>query len=214
MRFPRPSGSRVAKSRLLIAVLAILFVAGCTTSEAGEPTSTDPQSPSSGEPTQDTSTSPSVDVPPPPRELSLEGLDPCTVITDDQRAQLKISNVRSRVGDDKIYKDMKECTLDADDADPFRTYTVIAVTNVDVSFWLSDERNADSELISIAGYPAAEFHTKGVQDSDCAVAVGVAKNQHLHVEMDPLSEDLKQDQICQASEQAAEMALQTLQTLR
>lgn len=214
MRFLRPSGSRVARSRLLIAVLGILFVAGCTTSEAGQATSTNTGSPSSTESTQDTSTSPSVDIPAPPRELSLVDLDPCTVLTDAQRAELKISNVRSRVGDTKIYKDMKECTFDADDAEPFRTYTVIAVTNVDVSFWLSERRNADSELISVAGYPAAEFHTKGVQDSDCAVAIGVAKNQHLHVEMDPLSEDLKQDQICQASEQAAEMALQTLQTLR
>lgn len=189
-------------------------MAGCTTSEAGEATSTNTQSTSTGESTQDTSTSPSVEIPPPPRDLSLADLDPCTVLTDAQRTQLQISDVRSRVGDTKIYKDMKECTFDADAAEPFRTYTVIAVTNVDVSFWLNERRNADAKLISIAGYPAAEFHTKGVQDSDCAVAVGVAKNQHLHVEMDPLSEDLKQDQICQASEQAAEMALQTLQTLR
>ncbi len=53
-----------------------------------------------------------------------------------------------------------------------------------------------------------------MEDSDCAVAVGVAENQHLHVEMAPLSEDLQQDQLCQGTEQAAEMALRTLQTLR
>lgn len=203
----------MGKSRLLIALLGLVLVAGCTTSEAGTPTSgATSESTSGSESPPDTSSS--VDIPPPPRELSLDGLDPCTVLTESQRAQLKISSVRSRVGDRNIYKDMKECTLDADAAEPFRTYTVIAVTDVDVSFWLNERRNADAKLISIAGYPAAEFHTKGVEDSDCAVAIGVAKNQHLHVEMDPLSEDLKQDQICQASEQAAEMALQTLQTLR
>ncbi len=199
----------------MAALLVVGVVAGCTTTEAGEATSrTNSQSTTGNEPTQDTSSPSSVEIPPPPRDLSLVDLDPCTVLTDPQRAQLQISNVRSRVGDTKIYKDMKECTLDADTAEPFRTYTVIAVTNVDVSFWLNERRNADAKLISIAGYPAAEFHTKGVENSDCAVAVGVAKNQHLHVEMDPLSGDLKQDQICQASEQAAEMAMQTLQTLR
>ena len=109
---------------------------------------------------------------------------------------------------------MKECTLDKISAEPFYVYNAIAVTNVDVSFWLNERRNADAKLISIGGYPAAEFHTKGVEDADCAIAIGVAKNQHLHVEFQPQSEDLKQDQICQRSEQAAEMALQTLQTLR
>ena len=125
-----------------------------------------------------------------------------------------MNDVDPSVGDSNIYKDMKECTLDADAAEPFITYNVIAVTNVDVSFWLNERRNADAELISVAGYPAAQFHTKGVEDSDCAVAIGVAKNQHLHVEMYPISEDLQQDQICQGTVQAAEMAMQTLQTLR
>ncbi|TDV50672.1 uncharacterized protein DUF3558 [Actinophytocola oryzae] len=145
----------------------------------------------------------------------MDGLDPCTLFTESQLAQLGVDSVKpGNGGGIKIYKDMKDCTLDKDAAEPFYSYSVIAVTNVDVSFWLNERRNADAALISVAGYPAAEFHTKGVEDSDCAVAVGVAKNQHLHVEMEPLSEDLKQDQICQRSEQAAEMAMQTLQTLR
>jgi len=155
-----------------------------------------------------------VEIPPPPRDLSLNDLDPCTLFSHEQQTQLGVDNVRQGVANGTIYEGMKECTLDRDSAEPFYGYSVIAVTNVDVSFWINERRNADAKLISIAGYPAAEFHTKGVQDEDCAVAIGVARNQHLHVEMHPLSEDLKQDQICQRSEQAAEMALQTLQTLR
>lgn len=203
--------SRSATVLPTVALLVLGVVAGCTTSEAGSATpGPTPESTTSSEPSSPSS----VDIPPPPRDLSLDGVDPCTLFTDAQRAQLKVVGVSAGAGETEIYKDMKECTLDADGAEPFVTYNVVAVTNVDVSFWLSERRNADAELISIAGYPAAEFHTKGVEDSDCAVAVGVAKDQHLHVEMAPISGEFTQEQICQASEQAAEMALQTLQTLK
>jgi hypothetical protein len=188
-------------------------MAGCTTSEAGE-AKPDPTSETSGEEPTSESSAPSVDVPPPPTQLSLDGVDPCALFTDPQRTQLKVNEARASVGDSEIYEDMKECTLDADAEEPFRTYNVIAVTNVDMSFWLDDGRNADAELISVGGFPAAEFKTKGVEGSDCAVALGVAENQHLHVEMVPISEELTQEELCQASEQAAEMALQTLQALK
>jgi hypothetical protein len=208
----------VNKPRLAAALLAVGLVAGCTTSEAGVPTSGGPisESTSGGELPSESSTPSSAVIPAPPREISLDGLDPCTLFSDEQKVQLGADRARPDDGASAgtIYKGMKNCTLDRVNSEPFFAIAVIAVTNVDINFWINEGSNADSKLISIAGYPAAEFHTKGVQDSDCAVAVGVAKNQHLHVEFHPLSEDLKQDQICQRSEQAAEMAMQTLQTLR
>jgi hypothetical protein len=198
---------------MAVALVAVGLVAGCTTSEAGEALPGKGSTPGSGSP-PDTSTSSSANIPPPPRDLSLEGLDPCGLFTDPQRGQLGIDSVRPGVSEGTIYEDMKNCSLEHETAEPFYGYDVVAVTNVDVSFWIDKPHNADVKLINIAGYPAAEFHTKGVQDADCAIALGVAKNQHLHVEIMPLSEDLKQDELCRRSEQAAEMALQTLQTLR
>lgn len=156
-----------------------------------------------------------MEIPPPPREISLDDLDACTLFTEPQRAELDVDQVRPNVaGGTTIYEGMKDCSLDKTAAEPFYGYHVIAVTNVDVSYWINQPTNTDAKLISIAEYPAAEFKTKGTEGADCAVAVGVAKNQHLHVEFHPLSEDLQQDEICQRSEQAAEMAIQTLQTLR
>jgi hypothetical protein len=198
-------------------ILTLGVVAGCTTSEPGQatPSGDSTTTDSSESPTDTSSESPEVEIPPPPKSLSLEGVDPCTLFTQAQRAELKVNKVRPKDdGGEDIYDGMKQCVLDADAAEPFITYQVIAVTDVDISFWLSEDRNADAELISVDGYPAAQFHTKGVEGSDCAIAVGVAENQHLHVEMAPLSEDLDQDAICQGSKQAAEMALQTLQTLK
>jgi hypothetical protein len=195
----------------------VAFLAACTTSEAGTPSpSADSGSTGSEQPSSTTSEPPSVEVPPRPRDLSLDGLDPCTLFTDTQRAQLRVDDVRADDGGSSgtIYKDMKQCTLDVTAAEPFNSYDVVAVTNVDFSFWLEEDSNADAELISVAGFPAAQFHIKGGGTYDCAIAVGVAENQHLHIEMLPLSDDVTGDEICQGSRQAAEMALQTLQTLR
>jgi hypothetical protein len=206
----------VGKSRTAViatAFTALALLAGCTTSEAGE-AKPDPGTETTGGAPTSESQSPSSDFPAPPRDLSLEGLDPCTLLTDAQKAQLKVDDADPSVGDLTIYEDMKVCAFDVD-TEPFRTYDVVAVTNVDFSFWLTGDRNADAELISIGGYPAAEFKTKGGDGSDCAIALGVAKDQHLHVEMAPISDmELTQEELCQASEQAAEMVLQTLQTLK
>jgi hypothetical protein len=206
----------VIKARLAAALLVVGLVAGCTTSEAGVPTPGDAttESTSGGEPTTDTPSSSSVEIPPPPQDLSLDGLDPCTLFSDAQLVEMGVDRAKPGVADGTIYKDMKNCSLDKLKAEPFYTYDVIAVTNVDVDYWINQPHNADVKLISIGGYPAAEFKTKGTDGADCAVALGVAKNQHLHVEFFPQSEDLEQDQLCQRSEQAAELALQTLQTLR
>jgi hypothetical protein len=138
------------------------------------------------------------------------------LFTKSQRAELQISDVRPNdgTGAGDIYEGMKTCALDKDAEEPFITYDVVAVTNVDVSWWINEPHNADVKLISISGYPAAEFHIKGGGKYDCAVALGVAKNQPLHVERAPLNDDTTGEAICQGSEQAAEMALQTLQTMR
>lgn len=192
------------------------LIAGCTSSEAGtaSPATTNGSNPSGSSPPSSDSSPSSVEIPPPPKDLSLDGIDPCTLLTDAQQSELKINKVTPGEGDSSIYKGMKQCTLDADAQEPFITYDVVAVTNIDVDFWINHSRNADAKLISIGGYPAAEFHIKGSGKYDCAIALGVAKNQHLHVEMLPFSGDITGDQICQGSEQAAAMALQTLQTMR
>jgi hypothetical protein len=206
----------VIKARLAVALLVVGLVAGCTTSEAGVPVPGDPTTGSSSDSgSTDAPGSSATEIPPPPKDLSLDGLDPCTLFTDAQQAQLGIDDFRTGVsGGTTIYKDMKNCALDKEKAEPFYSFDVVAVTNVDVDYWINQPHNVDVTLISIGGYPAAEFKTKGTEGADCAVALGVAKNQHLHVEFVPLSEDYEQDQLCQRSEQAAEMALQTLQTLR
>jgi hypothetical protein len=196
-------------------IAAVAIMAGCTVGQAGSATPGSSTA-SGGSPSSDDPSTSSVDVPPPPRDLSLDGIDPCALFTESQRSDLQINEVTPDDGGGAgtIYKDMKNCTLDKDAEEPFISYSVIAVTNVDVAWWINEPHNADVKLISVGGYPAAEFHLLGGGKHECAIAVGVAENQHLHVEMEPISDGITGDAICQGGKEAAEMALQTLQTMR
>jgi len=207
-------GSRVA---LLTVIGVLTLVAGCTNREPGSATADPGSAPTSGSSESGEAPSgsakPTVDIPPRPRDLPLDGLDPCKLFTPDQVAALKADDVKTQTSEAKAYKGMQECALDVDSQEPFVTYSALAATNEDLSVWLTGNRNVEAKLISVGGYPAAQFNTLGVT-TDCVIAVGVADGQHLQVEMTPWSDGFTQDEICQASKQAAEMALQTLQTLK
>jgi hypothetical protein len=194
-----------------------MFAGGCTVGEPGSATSgSNTNSTNSSESPSTGASESSADVPPPPKDLSLDGIDPCALFSESQRAELSIDEVRpdDGTGAGSVYEGMKACSLDKDAEEPFISYDLVAVTNLDVSWWINEPHNADVKLISIDGYPAVQFNIKGSNKYGCGVALGVAKNQFLHVEMLPLSNSATGDEICQGSKQAAEMALQTLQTMR
>lgn len=153
-------------------------------------------------------------IPPRPQELKLDGVEPCKLFTEAQLDQLKVVGKPRPRGSSTKYK-APACSLDVDRQEPRYSYVVYTITTEGFEQWLTGKRNAEAKLVTIEGFPAAEFHTLGVVDSDCAVAVGVAAGQQLHVEMTPITPGaFKQDQICKLSEQAAALAVQTLQTLR
>lgn len=100
------------------------------------------------------------------------------------------------------------------DKEPFYGYGVSAVTFEGIEVWLTPDRNIDpAKLISAGGYPAAEFWLAD-SDDECSVAVGVSEGQQLLVTARPISDGFTRDQLCQMSEQAAGMAVSTLQTLK
>jgi hypothetical protein len=207
------------RKRLILVVAAVaLAAAGCTTSDPGQPTpaANGSSTNSSAPQTSDSSDgpTPTVEIPPRPRDISLDGLDPCTLYTDEQRAQLQANDVESGVQGSEYFKDMKECVLYVDDQEPFYEYSALAVTFEGVEAWLTGQRNVDAELTSVQGFPAARFKFRGVEDEGCWFAVGVADKQYLAVQMQPTSQGFTQDKLCQMALDATNMALTTLQTLR
>lgn len=208
---------RSALSRAAIAVLALgLVVAGCSEKEPGDalpgsttespPPATDGSEPSS------TDAGPTVAIPPRPAELSLDGLQPCDLFTAAQLSELGIDR-DPRPGTSDSQLKGPTCTLAVATTEPFYNYTAQLVTDLGVDTWLTGKRNVDAWLVSVGGYPAVNFKTKGVDDQECITTVDVADGQQLMIDLYPLSEvDYKQ--LCPMSEKAAAMALQTLQTLR
>jgi hypothetical protein len=98
--------------------------------------------------------------------------------------------------------------------EPFHRYSVSTITTEGIDRWLTGERNVDAWLVSVVGFPAAQFKTLGTERADCATSVGVSEGQQLLVAIAPSAKrELTQDQLCQMTQLAAELALQTLQTL-
>ncbi|MFC4858894.1 DUF3558 domain-containing protein [Actinophytocola glycyrrhizae] len=207
------------RKRLMVAVAAVVaFAAGCTTSASGQSTPVPGETPSSDPGTSTSepsgSATPTVEVPPRPRDISLEGLDPCTLYTAAQRAQLGVDDVDSGETESEVFKGMKECTLAVENQEPFYDYSALAVTTEGVEAWLTGNRNVDAELISVQGFPAAQFKFRGVEDEGCDIAVGVAEGQSLWIDVVPLERVFEQDELCQMVKEATEMAMTTLQTLK
>lgn len=114
----------------------------------------------------------------------------------------------------EFFEGMKECVLSVDAQEPFYDYSALLVTSEGVGEWLTGNRNVDAELTSVQGFPAAKFKFRGVEDEGCDIAVGVADKQYLWVDVVPISRGFTQDQLCQMVDQATEMAMTTLQTLK
>lgn len=147
----------------------------------------------------------------------MDGVDPCALFTEAQLAELKLDTKRSRTNESSQYKGMKECSLDADKA-PFDHYIATAVTNEGIGSWLTGKRNVEARLSSVAGFAAATYWTRGGSGTNtegCSSSVDVAEGQQLRVRTDnDTKRSLTLEQLCQRAEQAAALAVQTLQTLR
>jgi hypothetical protein len=207
-------GSR-AGALALVGLLAV--TAGCTKSEAGQ------AAPATGTSSQQTSGSssgnanPTVAVPPRPKMLALNNVEPCALFTTAQLAQIKIDRKRMGTSASENYKGMKECALD-ENAAPFDHYSVLAVTNEGIGSWLTGKRNVEAKLSSVAGYAAATYWFRGANGHNtdgCSTSIDVADGQQLAVDADNDGKhSYTLEQLCQRAEQVAGIAVQTLQTLK
>ena len=207
------------RSRLLAVVLVALFSAACTKSEAGQPsaagrgdsTPPSPSGKSSG------SQTPTVAIPPRPKALRLDGLEPCDLFTAPQLAQIKIDRKRKGTSNAEHYQGMKDCALDENSA-PFDHYSILAVTNEGIGPWLSGNRNVEGHLSSVAGYAAATYWIRGANGNHtdgCTTSIDIADGQQLMVDADNDGKhSYTLEQLCQRAEQVGGFAVQTLQTLK
>lgn len=190
------------------AVFAATMATGCTSLEHGQPRAA--QSATNADSQQEPQQGPQL--PPRPRELPLRGIDPCTLLTDAQLDQLQVT---SEPRPAPASNGGSECSLDADLAEPYYSYGIETITNVDVTAWLSGNKHKTSmraEPTTVADFPALTTFRAESTPTDCDTLVGVAHGQTLRVQMYLVSADaFSTRQLCDMSKQAATLAVQSLQ---
>jgi hypothetical protein len=180
--------------RPALLLVAALLTAGCTTPATGPPA---------------TATS----APPPrPREVRLDGIDPCSLLTAEQRADLGLTSdphfSLTRV--ELFNGDVPTCTVHSQGP----SSTVIGfgiVTTVGIERWQDSRLNAQIRAVDVAGFPAVvavPINSK----SYCGVEVDVAAGQLLDVQAldGGGTAPGSQDTLCARALQSAAAAMQTL----
>jgi hypothetical protein len=196
------------------AAAAVLLVgaalAGCTQTEAGQPVDTGGPTTGGGVP----SAKPPA-IPARPKELALNGLDPCKLVTKAQSDQVKVTAQRNTVQTEDTFKGAQVCAMDGRDGQANFHYNLWLITTEGIEPWLSGTRNSDAKLVDVGGFAAATVKVKGTTTFNCETAVDVARGQQMMMEFRPDTRNVySQEQMCQKSQQAAGLALQTLLTLK
>lgn len=142
-----------------------------------------------------------------PRELKVDGVDPCKLLTAEQMARLGVT--RSSRNDSDIVKtgDVPTCEFRGDLS---TNYGVAVIAGKGVDYW-TGKGNTDVSEVRVAGFAAKQISLSGVE-ADCAIAVDVADGQQLYVDYIPVgSRRPAKDEMCRNVVLGAELALTTLQ---
>jgi hypothetical protein len=191
--------------RELSVLCVVLAVAGCTSQPVDRATEVH-----SDPPTPTTTTSVSPTMPARPREIPLQKVAPCAILSKDQRKQLSLDTTPTPYTDTELKA--KACTIRG-------TYSGLVarlalVTNEGVGLWTSDEAQVDTKAATIGGFPGLIVRTPGL-NTLCNVEVDLAEGQFLDVlfrdggSLDPIT----QDDLCLGAQRVAEAAVASLSTI-
>ncbi|EWM15092.1 DUF3558 domain-containing protein [Kutzneria sp. 744] len=184
--------------------LVAVAAAGCTTRDPG----------TAGPGTTTTAASSSASVPPRPKDLSATA-DPCSLLTQDQMAQMKVSSSAQGPGWDQTGA-ATSCTYQVTDPVKY-TMTVRLDPKRGVDYWLNYTGTWVTRSATVSSFPAIQIVTKGEDWNApaghlCDTIVSIADGKELYAGVLPHSGDLSNTQMCDLSKQLASLALATLQT--
>lgn len=182
-------------------VLAAVGLVGCT----GEPGQAVPTAPSAP---------PSVTgvpgLPPRPVAVSVAKVDPCGLLTAEQRVQYGLDSEPS-TGTQPSEDNAPMCGYFNNDAGGGLGVSFVPSTVNGIGVWLDGSRGGTVTPVMVAGFPAVEIRDESLDPPYCAVAVDVADGQHLLVANSPsVTNPASTDEQCAAAAMYAEAAMQTL----
>ncbi len=181
--------------RLVLLLVACVVAAGCTTVVEGTPSAP------SG-----------VLLPPRPREVRLDGVDPCSLLTPEQRAELGLTSkpAYSNSYVELFRGEVPTCTIHS--SRPDATIVGIGVvTTVGIERWQDPDLSADVHPEAVAGFPAVVTVPTG-SNAYCGVEVDVAVGQLLDVQVLDGGDvpPVEQSDLCERAVRSAEQAVRSL----
>jgi hypothetical protein len=198
------------RGTLTVVLVVGAALAACTSQETGTASPTAEAAKTNSGNSGTSSAKTSVSLPPRPREIKLDGVDPCLLISTNQMKQLGV--VKAARNDDDIVKSGPVPFCDYRNSASGIGYGVGAISNRGVDYWKGNG-NTDVSIVNVAGYGAVRVSLSGT-NVDCAVSIDVADGQQLYVDFIPTGIELTKEQLCQNVTTGAELALATLQTSR
>ncbi|HET8641118.1 MAG TPA: DUF3558 domain-containing protein [Pseudonocardiaceae bacterium] len=159
-----------------------------------------------------------------PESLPLDGVDPCSLLTDQQLAAFSIdrppANGQSSSGP---LKGAPDCNFEASSGSANDWgFLIIASTSVGLPAYLEQiQGNPTRRVITVSGFPAIQDEQKssvGPGNDTCFVDVDVADGQMLALQFGQVAADpdkvLPMETLCAKAVEVAEAALTTLQGQR
>lgn len=182
--------------------VAVVALTGCTTAVTGV-----------GGPVSAPSGQSSPGLAPRIKDVSLQGVNPCELLTTEQLDELKENGAPRQVSRD-AQRDGPTCAFDVDATPPTYTYYLETITNADVEDWVSGAHRKTAMVqqpVDVPSFPALVAYVPaqgGIQD--CETLVGVADGQTLRAQVAPDDGSFGQAQLCDMSTNLAKLAAQTL----
>ncbi|WP_285487771.1 DUF3558 domain-containing protein [Amycolatopsis taiwanensis] len=197
-----PAAAPKWRAQATLVGVAVVALTGCTTTVTG--VAVPPSAPSGP-------SAPSLA--PRTRDVSVQGVNPCELLTSQQLDQLKENGAPRPVSPD-AQRDGPTCAFDVDATPPTYTYYLEAIATADIEDWVSGAHRKAAMVqrpVDVPGFPALVSYVPaqgGIQD--CETLVGVAEGQTLRAQVAPDDASFSQDQLCEMSTNLAKVAAQTL----
>jgi hypothetical protein len=180
--------------RVLLIAVVLVLVGGCTGGGGGP-----------SEPT-------GLSLPPRPRDLRIDGVEPCSLLTEQQRAELGLEQqANSFVDDSALYGGrVPSCLLRGSPVRPVRV-GIGVVTTVGIERFTEGHLAADLETASVQGFPAVVATPRGADDY-CNVEIDIAQGQIVDVVYGDvaLAPPIAQSDLCREGVRVAEAIVRTL----
>ncbi|WP_170225444.1 DUF3558 domain-containing protein [Pseudonocardia cypriaca] len=180
----------------------IVLLAGCST--GGQASPADPPTTPQASPT-------TVSLPPRPRDIPIDGVDPCSLLTPEQRVGLRLDRPpQPRREPSLLYPgEVSWCSIRGNE--PAISISISTVTTAGIEFWTSGQAAGELRPAEIAEFPALVARSQ-VLDDGCKVLLDVAPGQLLDVQARSAGADppIPEDQLCRDAERAADLVMDTL----